>query len=215
MKKMLSGALCLAAISIWSCSDNNNTTASGANADSSGTTTTAGMGGGGDTMNAAGSTANTANTTSSNMSSTPLSKMDSTFVMEAAVGGMTEVAAGTVAQQNAASDRVKAFGSMMVTDHSKANDELKSLASSHGLTVPSALPAAKQKDVDNMQKMTGKAFDMHYTTMMVADHKKTIDLFKKASTSATDPDLKNWATKTLPTLQMHLDSIQAIKNGKM
>ena len=173
------------------------------------------MGGGGDTSAAAGANANTTNTTSSNMSSTPLSKMDSTFVMEAAVGGMTEVAAGTVAQQNAASDRVKAFGGMMVTDHSKANDELKSLASSHGMTLPTALPPAKQKDVDNMQKMTGKAFDAHYTTMMVADHKKTIDLFKKASTSATDPDVKNWATKTLPTLQMHLDSVQAIKSSKM
>lgn len=158
---------------------------------------------------------NTPTTSSTATNGAPLSKADSMFVMEAATGGMEEVAMGQLAQQNASSDRVKAFGAMMVRDHSQANNELSSFASSRGLTVPSALPAAKQKDVDNMKKMTGKAFDMHYVSMMVDDHKKDVDKFKKESTSADDADLKNWAGKTLPTLQTHLDSIQAIKNSKM
>lgn len=128
---------------------------------------------------------------------------------------MTEVEMGKLAQQNGMSDRVKAFGAMMVADHSKANDELKSYASMHGITLPSALPADKQKDVDMMQKMMGKGFDAHYVSMMVDDHKKTVDLFKTAANGANDADLKTWAGKTLPTLQTHLDSIQAIKSAKM
>lgn len=135
--------------------------------------------------------------------------------MEAAAGGMAEVEMGNLAQQQATNQRVKDFGAMMVRDHSKANDELKSLASSRGITVPSALPASKQKMLDNMKKMTGKSFDQHYVSMMVEDHVKDVAKFKKQSTSGKDDQLKTWAGKTLPTLQTHLDSIQAIKKSKL
>ena len=63
-------------------------------------------------------------------SSSPLTKDDSSFIMEAAAGGMMEVEVGKIAQQNAANQRVKDFGTMMVTDHGKANDELKSIGTS-------------------------------------------------------------------------------------
>ena len=70
------------------------------------------------------------------------------FVMEAAMGGMMEVETGNIAQQNAASQRVKDFGTMMVTDHGNANSQLSTLAASHGLTLPASLPADKQKQVN-------------------------------------------------------------------
>jgi putative membrane protein len=159
-------------------------------------------------------TANTANNTTA-ANTTPLTKDDSAFVMEAAGGGMMEVQAGNLAQQNAASQRVKDFGAMMVRDHSKANDELKGLASSHGIMLPDSLPSTEKKHMDAMKKLTGKSFDQHYVNMMVDDHKKDIDKFKKASANCKDADLKNWAAKTLPTLQTHLDSIQAIRKSKM
>lgn len=171
-----------------------------------------------------GNTANPDNTTASAPAEntappmnakTPLSAKDSTFVMKAAVGGMIEVESGKVAQENAASDRVKAYGSMMVQDHGKANSELASLASSKGLTVPAALPADKQKHVDDMKAMKGKSFDSHYLSMMTTDHKKDIAEFEKAASGADDADLKAWAAKTLPTLKMHMDSVQAISKAKM
>ena len=199
-KKLLSFAFCLSAAFIWSC---NNSSETSTTTDSSSTTT---MGTGGDTASSA---------TNTNMatSSTPLSKDDSMFVMEAAIGGMMEVQAGQLAQQNAQSQRVKDFGSMMVTDHSKANDELTSYASGHGMTLPTALPADKQKHVDAMKNMKGAAFDKHYVSMMVDDHKEDVAKFKTESTNANDAQLKTWAGNTLPVLQKHLDSIQAIKKG--
>lgn len=145
----------------------------------------------------------------------PLSKADSTFVMEAAIGGMMEVEAGKLAQQNAVNDRVKNFGAMMVRDHSKANSELTNLVAGSNITIPATLPADKQKHLDAMAKMTGKAFDNHYVNMMVSDHAKDIAEFKKQSTGAKDAQLKNWAINTLPTLQVHKDSIDAIKKMKM
>ena len=66
-----------------------------------------------------------------------------------------------------------------------------------------------------MTKLSGKAFDQHYVDMMVNDHKKDVAKFKQESTSAKDDQLRSWAAKTLPVLQKHLDSIQAIKKSKM
>ena len=93
-----------------------------------------------------------------------------------------EVEAGNLAQQNAASDRVKAFGTMMVNDHNKANSELMALASGRGATPPTALPADMQTHMEQMRKMTGKAFDKHYMSMMVNDHQKTIADFETVKT---------------------------------
>jgi putative membrane protein len=207
MKKNASffAAFALAA-SLWSCSDNNTQG-----------TDTAGSTGASDTSNMTNANSNSTNntnggTTSSQTGTTGarLNAQDSTFVMKAAMGGMMEVQAGQVAQQKAASERVRNFGAMMVNDHTQANQELMSLASSRGMTVPTALPADMQRHMDELQKMSGAAFDRRYMSMMVTDHQKTVADFQKQSQNGNDPDLKAWAAKMLPALQMHRDSAQAI-----
>ena len=209
MKKTFASSLLLAAIVLGACnSGTDETSSTGTDTSTSvsthtATTTDTGMAHRTDT----GMMNNTATTT------TPvnLDPSDRKFMMEAAKGGLMEVDAGNMAQQNAANQRVKDFGAMMVRDHSKANDELKTLASSKGINLPlDSLKSANQKHLDQMQKMQGKAFDSHYVSMMVSDHKKDVSEFEKQSKNAKDPDLKAWASRTLPTLQMHLDSIQAI-----
>jgi putative membrane protein len=127
---------------------------------------------------------------------------DRKFMEEAAIGGQAEVQLGSLAQQKAVAPQVKQFGSRMTTDHSKANEELKSLAASKGVTLPNALDKKHQKDLDDLSKTT--KFDHEYMEMMVQDHKKDVAEFKKRSTAAKDPDLRAWATKTLPTLEQHL-----------
>jgi len=136
------------------------------------------------------------------------------FVTKAASGGMLEVQLGQLAQQKAKSQRVKDFGSMMVTDHSKANNELKSLASSQNITVSSAMLPDHQKHYDMMSKMSGADFDKHYIDMMLDDHKADINEYRKAANRSGNDVFKSFAGKTLPTLQKHLDSAQAIR-GKM
>jgi putative membrane protein len=197
-KKFLSFAICLSATLIWSCNNSGESTST--NDTTTTTTTTPGT----DTVST---------NTNATVSNTPLSKDDSSFVLEAAVGGLMEVQAGQIAQQNAQSQRVKDFGGMMVTDHTKANDELRSYASGHGITLPDSLPASEMKHMNAMKSMKGKAFDKHYVSMMVDDHQKDVAKFKKASQNCNDAQLKTWASNTLPTLQKHLDSIQAIKKG--
>jgi len=143
--------------------------------------------------------------TGSSMSgSGQLSAADRHFVMEAASGGMAEVELGKLATQKASNDEVKSFGQMMVDDHSKANDELKSLASSKGITVPSEPDAKDKATVSRLEKLSGEQFDRAYMQAMTKDHKKDLAEFKKESTSGKDQEIKDWAGKTVPTLEKHL-----------
>jgi len=122
-----------------------------------------------------------------------------------------EVQLGDAAQQLAAGSRVKEFGNMMVRDHSKANDELKTLAVSKNITLPDSVGEEHKKHIDDLKKKKGVDFDKAYINMMVDDHKEDIDMFEKAANNLKDADLKAFAARTLPTLRAHLDSAQTIQ----
>ena len=202
-KKYLSLALLAGILSLAACNDGTDTTTS--TSDSTNTTMD------NTDMNDTSAMTNNMNTTAMS-----LEPMDKEFVMKAASGGMMEVEASQIAQQNAGHARVKAFADMMVQDHTNVNNELKGFASSRGLMIPEDSLMAKHKSMlDEMRNMTGKAFDKHYIDMMMKDHNKDISEFEKASNNAKDADLKAWAAKTLPTLRMHKDSVQALNKIKM
>jgi putative membrane protein len=138
---------------------------------------------------------------------------DAKFAVAAANGGMAEVELGQLAQQKGVNAKVKDFGGMMVTDHSKANDEMKALAKTKGITLPTAIDADEQKVKDDLSAKSGADFDKAYVSNMIDDHKKDIKEFEDASQNCKDADLKAFAVKTLPTLKMHLDAIQKIHDG--
>jgi putative membrane protein len=141
---------------------------------------------------------------------------DKKFMRDAAQGGMAEVELGKLATEKASSDDVKRFGQRMVDDHSKANDELKQIASSEGVTLPDTLNAKDKALKVRLSKLSGENFDRAYMESMVKDHKKDVADFQKESASGSDPQVKQFASKTLPTLQDHLQQAQSIApNTKM
>jgi putative membrane protein len=150
-----------------------------------------------------------ASTTGTAIDKTPLDKNSSEFATEAASGGMMEVTLGQMAQQKATNPRVQAFGAMMVSDHSKANTELKNIADAKSFQLPSTLEK-HQKHIDDISKKEGKEFDKAYIKMMVDDHQKDIRAFEKAASGSSDSTIKGFASRTLPILRMHLDSAKAI-----
>lgn len=132
------------------------------------------------------------------------SSADNKFAREAATGGMEEVELGKIAVRNASNEKVKAFGQRMVDDHSKANDQLMMVASKNNITLPTSLDSKQKSEVDRLSALSGAGFDRAYMRDMVKDHEKDIAGFQKESSSGMNPDLKNFATTTLPILQMHL-----------
>ncbi|GAC1431993.1 MAG: hypothetical protein NVSMB68_04400 [Thermoanaerobaculia bacterium] len=125
-------------------------------------------------------------------------------MIKAAQGGMAEVAMGNMAASKATNAAVKAFGSRMVTDHSKANDELKQLATTKGLALPTDPGGEYRKTADALSKNNGADFDKAYIHDMIEDHGKDVNDFQKEAGNGKDADLRSWASKTLPTLQEHL-----------
>ena len=124
---------------------------------------------------------------------TSVSAKDQMFIKKAAKGGMMEVEMGNLAVQNAKSDDVKSFGKRMVTDHSKAGDELKAIADKKGAKMPSKKPTVKWTS------------DKEYMDMMVKDHEKDLAEFQAQAKEGTDPDLKEFAEKTAKMVEEHLN----------
>lgn len=143
-----------------------------------------------------------------------LSKADQTFAQKAAQGGMAEVSLGQLAEQNAASPQVKQFGERMVTDHTQANQALRQIAQQENIDLPTQPASKDQATQRRLSGLKGSAFDAAYSHDMVQDHKQDIAEFQKEAQSGQDPALKQFARKTLPTLQQHLQMAQAIQAQK-
>jgi putative membrane protein len=136
------------------------------------------------------------------------SSQDQTFIQDAAKGGMLEVHMGQLALQRASNPAVKTFAEHLVADHTKGNADLASLARQKGIMVPP--DDAKMAMSMSIATKSGADFDREYIKTMVTDHQKTIEMFEKEASSGSDPDVKEWANKTLPTLRSHLADAQAL-----
>lgn len=144
---------------------------------------------------------------------TQMNEQDRTFANDAAKGGMMEVMVGNLAAGKATNAKVKSLAEMMVRDHSKANDELKSWATGAAFTLPSAVDDNQKKEHDDLQARSGAEFDRAYADMMVRHHTETIEKFKQQASGGSDSSLKAFAEKTLPTLEDHLMEAQAARDA--
>lgn len=133
---------------------------------------------------------------------------DEVFLRSAAEGSMAEVKLGQLAEEKAQAPEVKNFAKHMVEDHSKALDELKQIGGQEGINLPTDTSHKDAETYDRLAKLSGPEFDRQYSQEMVRDHQKDISEFKKGETGAQKPALKQFAQKTLPTLQSHLELAQ-------
>jgi len=142
--------------------------------------------------------------------STRLSPIDQAFVRDAAQGGKAEVELGHLAEQKAENPQVKQFAERMVRDHGKANEQLDQLAANEGIQLPSKLDAKDQMTMDELSKLSGSEFDKAYMSDMLKDHKMDISQFKHEDRSGSNPQVKQFASQTLPVLESHLREAEKV-----
>jgi putative membrane protein len=137
------------------------------------------------------------------------------FVKEAATSDMTEIAAAKIALEKGNADEKK-FAQQMVTDHTKTSSELKELVSSGAMkaTLPTALDSSSQKKIDKLKNTKPENFASEYDPMQVSAHKSAVSLFERYAKGGDNPKLKDWAGKTLPHLQHHLEMAQALNKNR-
>lgn len=131
---------------------------------------------------------------------------DQKFIDMAAQTDMVEAHLGQLAANQADSQDVKDYAQTLVADHTADYQQLTALAAKDNLTVPTAIDAAHNKMIAPFEKLKGAAFDTRYAHEMVAGHTEAIGVYTKESTDAQNPDVKAYASATLPTLQKHLDA---------
>jgi len=125
------------------------------------------------------------------------------FINQTATEGMAEVEMGKVASDHALSSEVRQFAAQMISDHTKANEELERIASEKLLRVPKDLDAEHKAKIDILRKKTGAEFDKSYMQAQVSDHDKMQQLLAAEATNGKNADLKKFAVKILPTVREH------------
>jgi putative membrane protein len=144
------------------------------------------------------------------MASKPTTPADYNFIFQAASGGWGEVMAGQLAPQRSTNPAVLQAASMMVADHTQANQELAPLAMARGITPPTAPDPGRMGVVTILQPMTGRAFDVAYLQEQTADHVVGIALFQSEAQSSLDPELRAFAQKYLPIIQRHYQTLSSL-----
>jgi putative membrane protein len=136
-----------------------------------------------------------------------LSSRDRTFVMQAGQLSMMEVELGRLAVQRGSSAGVKQYGQEMVDEHTRANQELMQLVMQKQVELPTDMSTQNTALIDRLSGLSGRSFDTAYKQAMIDSHNQAIALFQAQSQQGQDPELKAWATQTLPNLQAHLEMV--------
>jgi len=142
------------------------------------------------------------------------SDQDQKFVTEASASGLAEVNLSNLALKMASRREVKEFAQRMIVDHTKANEELLSVVNKKGMRASLNMPMTHRALAERLSRLTGEDFDRTYMQQMLKDHEDAVKLFESESRSGQDADLKALASKTLPTLKMHLEMARKLTGNK-
>jgi len=129
---------------------------------------------------------------------------DSHFVDHAYTAGQNEVMVSQMALRRTQNEDVRKFCQKMIEDHGKNNQELTLVVSELRIAVPDKPLPEQEKDLNHLVSNDVKDFDKEFMDHMVMDHEKAVKLFEKASKELKNDKLKEYATKSLPTLKEHL-----------
>jgi putative membrane protein len=143
-----------------------------------------------------------------------LGTVDDNFVQNAAISNKAEIELGQLASTKGNDSTVKAFGLMMVNDHTTAQTELQTLSEKYNdIEWPQNLDTAHQRVKSQLDSLTGYSFDSAYIASQVGDHSKALLLFKTEIDSGKEQSVKDYANKYSPKIQDHLlmaDSIRTV-----
>jgi len=152
------------------------------------------------------------------------------FISAMTFAGMTEIQLGNLAITRASHPDVKAFGQLMVKDHSMANTELRSIALQLNVTQPTELDQKHREIFDRLSNVGPLEFDREYAKAMIEGHQEVAKLLRSragvpaggAATGSTavgtsgtidaDP-LTRWARQVLPTVEQHLERAQQLQQN--
>jgi putative membrane protein len=139
---------------------------------------------------------------------------DQQFIDLAAQTDMLEAHLGQLAADHASRQDVKDYAQMLVSDHTADYQQLNAIAAKDNFTVPKGLDDEHWKLAASLEKQKGAAFDAGFIRAMIDGHTKAIGVYTQEASNAQNPDVKSYASATLPTLQKHLDGAKDLLKKK-
>jgi putative membrane protein len=139
------------------------------------------------------------------------------FVKQAAMSDMFEIQSSQLAEQKSDDAPTKSFAQKMVTDHTKTSSEVKSMVSSgklKGVELPTDMSSSQKSMLDKLKGLNGKDFTKQYHSDQVSAHKDAVSLFQRYGKGGDNDQIKNWASKTVPALEHHLQMAQDLDKKK-
>ena len=149
----------------------------------------------------------------SNRSTSSMHRTDQAFVTDAARANLAEVELGKVAEARSSNREVKDFAKLMVADHQNALNQLNKVAKDCGITVPTALDPKDHALKSRLANLSGAAFDRMYMKAILTDHRSDVAEFRVEARTATNTEVKRYASDTLPTLKDHLKLAKEIDHS--
>lgn len=136
---------------------------------------------------------------------------DQSFVTSANMSNSAEIRLGQLALSRSANAGVKTFAQMMVTEHTQAQTDLSSVASGINVSVKDSVDAQHQMLMSRLDTLNGLAFDTVYINSQIKDHQANVSLFQSEVSTGTNQSVKDYASKYLPHLQMHLNMADSVR----
>jgi putative membrane protein len=143
-------------------------------------------------------------------SSQQLSNQDKEFARNAYESNLKEIKLGQLAEQQASSNEVKEYAREMVNDHTSSNDQLKQIAESKGIDLPSDVQITEQ---DQLSTLTGSEFDRQFLEHQKSAHEQAISMYENQAQQGQDPDLKSFASNQLDKLRQHEDRANTLMSS--
>jgi putative membrane protein len=139
------------------------------------------------------------------------------FVEDVVAGNTAEIELSRMASDRAMNPEVKQFAQTMVREHTAAGNELKQVLGQHSVQVRETLDDKHRDLSQELGRLNGSEFDHRYMEAMVNDHQHMEDLLEgRANETANNEPLENgvnqWAKKTLPSVQHHLQMAQQLED---
>ena len=149
------------------------------------------------------------------LTATPASAQDAltaeAFVEKAALSNSFEIATSDLAVDEADDDAVEDFARQMLADHARAGEELAAVLEAEGMEMPpTALPPEKAQRLAELEEADDEAFDRLYVTIQLQAHEEAVALFSGYAQDGENAALKDFATRTLPVLEQHLQHVQQL-----
>jgi len=136
---------------------------------------------------------------------------DSEYLVDAAETDLEEIEVGKLAELKGTDAEVKSFGKMLVDDHTKSFQELKSFSDKKQISLPLVITEDGKEAFNDLDKKAGLDFDKKFAQMMVDGHESALKDAEKVSKDAKDEAIRLWAANKIPTLTAHLEHAKKLK----